>query len=94
MVSEGCRRDVFFSEQDLEYGPPMSKLPLQTYPFGGLAQLGERGLCKPEVEGSSPLSSTISYHNASFRVVVDLFGKRSCCDCGAPPSDWGGGSLR
>ena len=25
---------------------------------GGLAQLGERGLCKPEVEGSIPLPST------------------------------------
>ena len=28
------------------------------YPSGGLAQLGERGLCKPEVEGSIPLPST------------------------------------
>lgn len=26
---------------------------------GALAQLGERGLCKPEVRGSIPLSSTI-----------------------------------
>lgn len=26
--------------------------------LGGLAQLGERGLCKPEVEGSIPLPST------------------------------------
>jgi len=25
---------------------------------GGLAQLGERGLCKPEVIGSIPISST------------------------------------
>ena len=26
---------------------------------GDVAQLGERGLCKPEVEGSSPFVSTI-----------------------------------
>ena len=26
---------------------------------GGLAQLGERGLCKPEVRGSIPLTSTM-----------------------------------
>ncbi len=26
---------------------------------GAVAQLGERGLCKPEVRGSIPLSSTI-----------------------------------
>ena len=25
---------------------------------GGIAQLGERGLCKPEARGSSPLTST------------------------------------
>ena len=27
---------------------------------GAVAQLGERGLCKPEVVGSIPISSTIS----------------------------------
>ncbi len=27
---------------------------------GAVAQLGERGLCKPEVRGSIPLSSTMS----------------------------------
>ena len=32
----------------------LQKLP----PCGALAQLGERGLCKPEVRGSIPLSST------------------------------------
>ena len=26
--------------------------------FGAVAQLGERGLCKPEVVGSIPISST------------------------------------
>ena len=30
-------------------------------PYGALAQLGERGLCKPEVRGSIPLCSTIRY---------------------------------
>jgi hypothetical protein len=28
-------------------------------PLGAVAQLGERGLCKPEVVGSIPISSTI-----------------------------------
>ena len=28
--------------------------------YGALAQLGERGLCKPEVRGSIPLCSTIN----------------------------------
>ena len=28
------------------------------YPLGAVAQLGERGLCKPEVVGSIPISST------------------------------------
>ncbi len=32
---------------------------MSAHPSGGLAQLGERGLCKPEVEGSIPLPSTI-----------------------------------
>ena len=27
---------------------------------GAVAQLGERGLCKPEVVGSNPISSTIA----------------------------------
>lgn len=29
--------------------------------FGRIAQLGERRLCKPDVEGSSPSVSTISF---------------------------------
>ena len=32
---------------------------------GGLAQLGERGLCKPEVRGSIPLTSTIQIRKTS-----------------------------
>jgi hypothetical protein len=30
----------------------------QGLPSGAVAQLGERGLCKPEVVGSIPISST------------------------------------
>jgi hypothetical protein len=33
-------------------GPPLA------HDFGAVAQLGERGLCKPEVVGSIPISST------------------------------------
>ena len=34
------------------------RLPCGILPRGGLAQLGERLLCKQEVSGSSPLIST------------------------------------
>ena len=34
--------------------------------LGGIAQLGERGLCKPEARGSSPLTST----NASDEPLI------------------------
>ena len=37
--------------------------------LGVLAQLGERGLCKPEVRGSSPLYSTI-YITPLFRAAL------------------------
>ena len=32
-------------------------------PKGGIAQLGERGLCKPEARGSNPLTSTKNYES-------------------------------
>ena len=32
--------------------------------YGGLAQLGERRSCKPEVKGSTPLSSTNLYRRS------------------------------
>ena len=38
--------------------------------FGALAQLGERGLCKPEVRGSIPLCSTI---NPSLSETASFF---------------------
>ena len=37
---------------------------------GALAQLGERGLCKPEVRGSIPLRSTIRESDEHLRVFV------------------------
>ena len=40
---------------------------------GALAQLGERGLCKPEVRGSIPLRSTINKSNEHLRVFVLFF---------------------
>jgi hypothetical protein len=33
---------------------------------GAVAQLGERGLCKPEVVGSNPISSTGPWGPSSF----------------------------
>ena len=41
--------------------------------FGGLAQLVERLLCKQDVSGSSPLTST-------DRTSNDLFGAEFCTD--------------
>ena len=32
-------------------------------PKGGIAQLGERGLCKPEARGSNPLTSTNNFES-------------------------------
>ena len=39
---------------------------------GAVAQLGERGLCKPEVVGSIPSGSTLSRHAA--RAAAHSFG--------------------
>ena len=39
---------------------------------GALAQLGERGLCKPEVRGSIPLRSTINELGEHFWVFAFL----------------------
>ena len=36
----------------------MERLLIEDRTYGALAQLGERGLCKPEVRGSIPLCST------------------------------------
>ena len=48
---------------------------------GAVAQLGERGLCKPEVVGSIPSGSTLSRHAA--RAVATPSGLR---ELAAPPS--------
>ena len=42
---------------------------------GALAQLGERGLCKPEVKGSIPLSSTKSNSRlrAAFLFLFEIY---------------------
>ena len=42
-------------------------LPRATPPNGAVAQLGERGLCKPEVVGSNPISSTTPGGARNFR---------------------------
>ena len=39
-------------------GKPDASLRAQTGNDGDVAQLGERGLCKPEVDGSIPFIST------------------------------------
>jgi hypothetical protein len=45
--------------------------------FGAVAQLGERVLCKHEVIGSIPFSSTIfSFGGVVFRLRDDGFGMR------------------
>ena len=38
--------------------------------LGAVAQLGERGLCKPEVVGSIPISSTTRPGLQSFNLVL------------------------
>jgi hypothetical protein len=57
-------------------------------PMGGaVAQLGERLLCKEEVRGSSPLSSTFIYKITTFGIIcvpcsyLALAGvsSRTCC---------------
>jgi hypothetical protein len=39
---------------------------------GAVAQLGERLLCKEEVRGSSPLSSTKGYCRQNFQILLNL----------------------
>ena len=46
---------------------------LVTCSFGVLAQLGERGLCKPEVRGSTPLCSTMKDQLTPLNGVSFLF---------------------
>ena len=41
--------------------------------FGAVAQLGERGLCKPEVVGSNPISSTIQWLLSDLTITACLF---------------------
>ncbi len=48
--------------------------------YGALAQLGERGLCKPEVRGSIPLCSTIKIKAdfmSAFIFPDDVSGDRT-----------------
>jgi hypothetical protein len=47
--------------------------PLARAGHGAVAQLGERGLCKPEVVGSIPISSTIG-HEFQRVAIVRLAG--------------------
>ena len=41
--------------------------------IGAVAQLGERGLCKPEVVGSIPISSTTTLARSSWRISRGAF---------------------
>jgi hypothetical protein len=43
---------------------------------GAVAQLGERGLCKPEVRGSIPLGSTSCPGVFIFKFVISILGDR------------------
>ena len=50
--------------------------------IGGVAQLGERLLCKQEVIGSIPFTSTSAWKsndNASVRRVVVWLSSQDCC---------------
>ena len=42
-------------------GPPFKSGGTRSGHPGDVAQLGERGLCKPEVDGSNPFISTIKF---------------------------------
>lgn len=53
----GQNRPIFFKLAK----PRTSKVMVFSACHGALAQLGERGLCKPEVRGSIPLRSTIKH---------------------------------
>ena len=62
----GQNRPIFFKLSK----PRTSKAMAASACHGALAQLGERGLCKPEVRGSIPLRSTINKSNEHLRVFV------------------------
>lgn len=53
--------------------PARAESPLGCLLFGDLAQLGERGLCKPEVRGSIPLISTTCYREAFASLFYYLY---------------------
>ena len=65
----GPNRPIFFKLSK----PRTSKAMAASACHGALAQLGERGLCKPEVRGSIPLRSTIDESDEHLRVFVFLY---------------------
>ena len=48
--------------------------PRKWEPHGGIAQLGERGLCKPEARGSSPLTSTNASDEPLISAAFFIYG--------------------
>ena len=59
-VGESARLISVRSEVQIFPGPPCVMCACLVASDGAVAQLGERGLCKPEVVGSNPISSTIA----------------------------------
>lgn len=62
---------------DRATGAGPNRLPLRGV-FGDVAQLGERGLCKPEVEGSSPFVSISSFSSIFSCPLFDLAWPDAC----------------
>ena len=56
-------------------GPGVSGMG-QFFAMGAVAQLGERGLCKPEVVGSNPISSTMGTRLVAFAAPASEAGER------------------
>ena len=62
---------------------------LNSFRYGGIAQLGERLLCKQEVNGSIPFISTMQ-PNAARRPAALCGGKRKPSQAGEPEDAPGG----
>ena len=65
-----------YSEVNCTIGAAPSGRPLLLFGLGAVAHLGERRLCKAEVGGSSPPSSTRGYNMENPRYPPVLFARR------------------
>ena len=71
------------SEVQVLPGPPPARL-IRFYLVGGVAQLGERLLCKQEVIGSIPFTSTTKTKTKTIRSGKDWNTARRRPRAGAP----------